>query len=167
MFFSRLGPRKSISEKARRLRGGSRFEEPIEEEEDEPTAPISPLIELSRSPHDRHRDLAVGKGVIRQIDRLDSMIEAAEKKRGGNEAEPLRLIRDEFTALLSECSITPYEFDEGIPVTTEMRKRIQIIGGTAAEGQPTRIAKTVLCGFLYEHGEEEILILRKAEVQIQ
>lgn len=36
-----------------------------EEETDDPTAPITPMIEIGRSPHDRHRDLNVGNALIK------------------------------------------------------------------------------------------------------
>lgn len=48
----------------------------------------------------------------------------------------------------------------------ETRARIQIVGGRTGDG-PTRILKTVRCGYLYEPGGgEDPVVIRKAEVEI-
>ncbi len=140
-------------------------EEP--EEEEDPTAPIVPMIEMARSPHDRHRDLTVGKGIVRQIDFLDAMIKSATKKNDQDSKNQLALLRKEFIALLKECSVEPFDYSADTVVSAEMRSRIQIIGGSTREGERTRIAETILCGFIYLHGDEDTMILRKAEVLIK
>ncbi|MEM1441205.1 MAG: hypothetical protein AAGF67_02615 [Verrucomicrobiota bacterium] len=141
-------------------------EKPAEEEED-PTAPIVPMVEMARSPHDRHRDLSVGKGIVKQIDFLDAMIKSAEKKGDTETGNQLILLRKEFTALLKECAIEAFEYDSDTVVSADMRSRIQIVGGSTREGERTRISETILCGFLYLHGDEDTMILRKAEVIIK
>ncbi|MEM6280256.1 MAG: hypothetical protein AAF733_12305 [Verrucomicrobiota bacterium] len=137
------------------------------EEEEDPTAPIAPMVEMARSPHDRHRDLSVGKGIVKQIDFLDAMIKSAEKKRDVDTVNQLVLLRKEFTALLKECSIEAFDYEPDTVVSAEMRSRIQIVGGSTQAGERTRISETILCGFLYLHGDEDTMILRKAEVIIK
>ncbi|MEM7599999.1 MAG: hypothetical protein AAF357_01130 [Verrucomicrobiota bacterium] len=137
------------------------------EEEEDPTAPIVPMIEMARSPHDRHRDLTIGKGIVRQIDFLDSMIKSAEKKNDSDTTNQLALLRKEFVGLLNECSVEPFDYAPDTVVAAEMRTRIQIIGGSTRDGERTRIAETILCGFIYLHGDEDTMILRKAEVLIK
>lgn len=140
--------------------------EPVDDQDD-PTAPIVPMIEMARSPHDRHRDITVGKGIVRQIDFLDSMIKSATKKGDADTLNQLVLLRKEFVSLLRECSVEAFTYDPGAVVSAEMRSRIQIVGGSTRDGERTRIAETIRCGFLYLHGDEETMILRKAEVLIQ
>ena len=137
------------------------------EEEEDPTAPIVPMVEMARSPHDRHRDLTVGKGIVRQIDFLDAMIKSAASKGDSDMENQLRLLRKEFTGLLNECAIESFDYAADTPVSAEMRSRIQIVGGSSREGERTLIAETILCGFLYLHGDEDTMILRKAEVLIK
>jgi hypothetical protein len=136
------------------------------EEEEDPTAPIAPMVEMSRSPHDRHRDLSVGKSLVRQIDFLDAMILAATKKKDEELLSQLTLLHDEFETLLKDCSVEPFSFEPDTVVSAEMRARIQIVAGTSDPEQRTRIAETVQCGYLYAHGDEDSMILRKAEVKI-
>ncbi|MDF1659912.1 MAG: hypothetical protein P1U58_20020 [Verrucomicrobiales bacterium] len=138
-----------------------------EEEEDDPTAPIVPMIEMARSPHDRHRDLAVGKGIVRQIDFLDTMIKSAEKNGDSDATNQLALLRKEFEGLLKECAVEAFDYAPETVVAAEMRSRIQIIGGSTREGERTRIAETIRCGFTYLHGDEDTMIIRKAEVLIK
>ncbi|MDF1825821.1 MAG: hypothetical protein P1U68_14335 [Verrucomicrobiales bacterium] len=138
-----------------------------EEEEDDPTAPIVPMIEMARSPHDRHRDLAVGKGIVRQIDFLDTMMKSAEKKGDSDTANQLALLRKEFEGLLKECAVEAFDFPPETIVSAVMRGQIQIVGGSTADGERTRIAEMVRCGFTYLHGDEDPMIIRKAEVLIK
>lgn len=138
-----------------------------EEEEEDPTAPIVPMIEMARSPHDRHRDLAVGKGIVRQIDFLDTMMKSAEKKGDSDTKNQLALLRKEFEGLLKECAVEAFEYSPETIVSAEMRSRIQIIGGSTRDGERTRIAETIRCGFTYLHGDEDTMIIRKAEVIIK
>ena len=46
-----------------------------EEDADDPTAPITPMIEIGHSPHDRHRDLSVGNALVKNIEMLESILE--------------------------------------------------------------------------------------------
>lgn len=138
---------------------------PSTEDDDEPTAPIVPMVEMSRSPHDRHRDLTVAKAIVKRLDQLDAMIKNAAKRNDDEMAGQLALFRDEMISLLRECSVEKFEFAPGALVDTEMRSRIQIVGGES-KGGPSKIAETVRCGFRYIHDEEDTMILRKAEVVI-
>lgn len=138
-----------------------------EEEEEDPTAPIVPMIEMSRSPHDRHRDLAVGKGIVRQIDFLDTMMKSAAKKGDADTSNQLALLRKEFEGLLKECSVEAFDYAPETIVSAEMRSRIQIIGGSTRDGERTRISETIRCGFIYLHGDDDTMIIRKAEVLIK
>ncbi len=157
-----------------RKKGIKTVEEPVavdeaieEEEEDDPTAPIVPMIEMARSPHDRHRDLTVGKGIVRQIDFLDTMIKSATKKNDVDTTNQLALLRKEFVGLLKECAVEAFDYAPETVVSAEMRSRIQIIGGSTRDGERTRISETIRCGFTYLHGDEDTMIIRKAEVLIK
>lgn len=108
------------------------------EEQDDPTAPIVPMIEMARSPHDRHRDITVGKGIVRQIDFLDSMIKSATKKGDADTLNQLVLLRKEFVSLLRECSVEAFTYDPGTIVSAEMRSRIQVVGGSTRDGEYPR-----------------------------
>lgn len=137
-----------------------------EDDGDEPTAPIVPMVEMSRSPHDRHRDLAVGRSIVKRIDLLEDMIRHAAKRRDAALEEQLTLLRTDFLDLLRECSVEAFTFVDGDIVTSEVRGEIRIVGGQAV-GKQTVIAETLLCGFRYRQDEEESMILRKAEVRIR
>lgn len=122
---------------------------------DESAAPITP--------HDPHRDLTVAKAIIERLDQLDAMIKSAAKRNDDDMAGQLELFRDEMIGLLRECEVEKFEFAPGAVVDTEMRNRIQIVGGEA-KGGPSKIVETVRCGFRYLHGDADTMILRKAEV---
>ncbi len=91
---------------------------------------------------------------------------AAEKKKNETLLNQLALFRDEFEALLKECPVKPFPFESETIVSSEIRSRIHIVGGESAPDQRTRIAETVQCGYLYEHGDEGPMLLRNAEVTI-
>lgn len=136
------------------------------EEGDDPTAPITPLVEMARSPHDRHRDLAIGNSLVKSIDLLEAVL-----RNGGNQSrermvEQLSLIQGDIQGLLASCSYHAFSYEAGKVVDSETRSRIQIVGGRAGDG-PTRITKTIRCGYLYEPGGgDEPVVIRKAEVEI-
>lgn len=134
-------------------------------DEDDPTAPIVPMVEMSKSPHDRHRDLVIGKAIVKRIDFLDAMIKSSEKKGDEDMSGQLEILRRDFIDLLGECSVEAFEYPAGTVVDSEIRRCIQVVGGSSS-GERTVIAETVLCGFRYEHGDEDNMILRKAEVTI-
>lgn len=137
-----------------------------DDDTDEPTAPIAPMVEMARSPHDRHRDLAVGRALVKRIDLLDDMVRHAARRRDSRVEEQLSLLRRDLVELLRECSVESFHFSDGDVVTADMRREIQIVGGKAV-GERTVISETVLCGFRYRHDAEETMILRKAEVVIR
>lgn len=136
-----------------------------EEEVEDPTAPIAPMIEMARSPHDRHRDLSVGRSLVQQIDFLESMIKAAVKKGDSETEGQLQILRKEFLALLGECSVEAFEFASGTVIDSDVRSRIRIVGGEV-KGERSVVAETVQCGYLYLHGDEDTMIIRKAEIRI-
>ena len=136
-----------------------------EEEMEEPTAPISPVVELARSPHDRHRDLAVGRELVKRLDMIAPMIENARRRSDEETANQLQLLRDELEKLLSECSIRSFSYESGTQVSVFMRGRIQIVEGTA-QSERTIIEKTLRCGYVYSESEDEETVIRKAEVVI-
>lgn len=136
-----------------------------DEEQDDPTAPIAPMIEMARSPHDRHRDLAVGKALVRQIDFLESMLKTATKKGDQDTAGQLEILRKEFTALLRECSVEAFAFSAGTVIDSGIRNRIRIVGGEV-QGERSFVAETLQCGYRYLHGDEDTMIIRKSEIRI-
>ncbi|MEM9018787.1 MAG: hypothetical protein AAGC68_17395 [Verrucomicrobiota bacterium] len=121
---------------------------------------------MARSPHDRLRDLNIGKGIVKRVDFLDAMITSSAKRKEKETVKQLELLRRDFVELLEQCFVEPFEFAPGTPVSAMMRTRIQIVGGKSREGEQTKIAETVRCGFLYTHADEEEMVLRKAEVTI-
>lgn len=135
-------------------------------ESDEPTAPIAPIVEMSRSPHDLHRDLEVGKGIVKRLDMLEAMIKAAEKRGDEESLKQLRLFETELKGLLKNCAFESVEYPSGTPVSTEMRSRIQIVEGNVS-GERALVDRTVRCGFLYLHGDEDTMIVRKAEISVR
>lgn len=136
------------------------------EENDDPTAPITPLVEIARSPHDRHRDLAIGNSLVKSIDLLEVVLRSGERQSQESLLGQLALLKGDFQGLLSGCSYRVFSYDPGTVVDGETRARIQIVGGRSGDG-PTRILKTVRCGYLYEPGGgEDPVVIRKAEVEI-
>ena len=136
------------------------------EENDDPTAPITPLVEIARSPHDRHRDLAIGNSLVKSIDLLDVVLRSGERQSQESLLGQLALLKGDFQGLLSGCSYRAFSYEAGAVVDGETRARIQIVGGRSGDG-PTRILKTVRCGYLYEPGGgEDPVVIRKAEVEI-
>lgn len=129
---------------------------------DDPTAPT---VGMSHSHHDRQRDLTIAKTIIERLDQLDAMIESATKQNNNEMAGQLELFRDEIAALLRECEVEKFEFAPGTTVDVETRSRIEIVGGESTDG-PAQITETVRCGFRYSHGDENTIILRKAEVMV-
>ncbi len=136
-----------------------------EEEEDDPTAPISPIVAMSSSPHDSHRDLTVGNSLVTSIDLLDSLIRSGNRQSKADVVNQLDILQNDFVGLLKHCSFKPFEFESGTQVTAAMRSRIVIVDGQSSDG-PTRIAETLRCGYLYQDGSEDPVIIRKAEVKI-
>ncbi|MCB1206580.1 MAG: hypothetical protein KDN18_20135 [Verrucomicrobiae bacterium] len=136
------------------------------EEGDDPTAPITPLVEIARSPHDRHRDLAIGNSLVKSIDLLDVVRRSGENQTRESLLDQLGLLRGDFQGLLESCSYVAFSYEAGTIVDGGARARIQIVGGHSGEG-PTRITKTIRCGYLYEPGGgDEPVVIRKAEVEI-
>lgn len=136
-----------------------------DDDDDEPTAPIAPIVTMGSSPHDRHRDLTVGNSLIKSIDLLESLIKSGSKQSKADVVKQLGILQGDFFGLLKECSFKTYSFDPGTLVTASMRSRIVIVSGEAGEG-PTKIAETLRCGYLYQDGSDEPVIIRKAEVEI-
>jgi hypothetical protein len=141
-------------------------EEPDPEENEDPTAPITPLVEIARSPHDRHRDLSIGNSLVKSIDLLEVVLRSGERQSSESMLGQLALLKGDFQGLLGSCSYLAFSYEAGTVVDGEVRARIQIVGGRSGDG-PTRILKTVRCGYLYEPGGgEEPVVIRKAEVEI-
>lgn len=141
-------------------------ETPDPEENDDPTAPITPLVEIARSPHDRHRDLAIGNSLVKSMDLLEVVLRSGERQSRESMLGQLGLLKGDFQGLLGSCSYLAFSYDAGTLVDGEVRARIQIVGGRSGDG-PTRILKTIRCGYLYEPGGgEEPVVIRKAEVEI-
>jgi hypothetical protein len=141
-------------------------ETPDPEENDDPTAPIAPLVEIARSPHDRHRDLAIGNSLVKSIDLLEVVLRSGERQSRESMLGQLGLLKGDFQGLLGGCSYLAFSYDVGTLVDGEVRARIQIVGGRSGDGH-TRILKTIRCGYLYEPGGgEEPVVIRKAEVEI-
>lgn len=136
-----------------------------EEEEDDPTAPISPIVAMSSSPHDSHRDLTVGNSLVNSIDLLDSLIRSGNRQSKADIVKQLGILQSDFVGLLKHCSFKPFEFEPGTQVTAAMRSRIVIVDGQAGDG-PTKIVNTLRCGYLYQDGSGDPVIIRKAEVKI-
>jgi len=137
-----------------------------EDDGDDPTAPISPIVEMSRSPHDRHRDLSVGNALVKNLELLELLLKSGENQTKESLLRQLGLVSEELQALLPGCSFRAFSYEPGAFVDGEMRSRIRIIEGTSGEGR-TRIVKTLRCGFLYNAGDgEEPIVIRKAEVEI-
>jgi hypothetical protein len=138
---------------------------PVGETED-PTAPITPVIEMARSPHDRHRDLEIGRSLIESLDYFDAILESANRRNREDVFSQLALMREHFRDLLRVCSLRSIAFSDGESVDSLARSRIQVVGGTPGDG-PARIRRTVRCGYLYEPGDGETpRVVRKAEVEL-
>lgn len=137
-----------------------------EEETDDPTAPITPMIEIGRSPHDRHRDLNVGNALVKNIGMLEFILKGGERQDKEELVRQISLIKNDFQSLLGNCSFPLYEYAPGTIVDAMMRNRIRIVEGRAGD-ERTEIVKTLPCGFLYEPGGgEDPVVIRKAEVEI-
>jgi len=137
-----------------------------EEETDDPTAPIMPMVEMGRSPHDRHRDLAVGNSVVKSIEWLELVLKSGDRQTKETILEQLGLVKNDFHGLLSNCSFRAFDYPPGTVIDGAMRARIKIVEGSSGE-QSTRIVRTIRCGFFYEPGgDEEPVMIRKAEVEI-
>lgn len=136
-----------------------------EEEEEDPTAPISPIVAMSSSPHDSHRDLTVGNALVESIDLLDSLIRSGNRQSKADVVKQLDILQGDFIGLLKHCSFKSFEFETGTQVTAAMRSRIVIVDGQSSDG-PTKIVETLRSGYLYQDGSEDPVIIRKAEVKI-
>lgn len=137
-----------------------------EEETDDPTAPIMPMVEMGRSPHDRHRDLAVGSAVVKSIEWLELVLKSGDRQTKEAIIEQLGLVKNDFHGLLSNCSFRSFDYPAGTVIDGAMRARIKIVEGSSGE-QSTRIVRTIRCGFFYEPGgDEEPVLIRKTEVEI-
>lgn len=138
-----------------------------EEDADDPTAPISPMVSMARSPHDRHRDLAVGDSIVKNIELLEFILKSGDKQTRENLIQQIRLVKEDFQRLLGSCSFRPFDYAPGTVVDAGMRSRIRIVEGKGGGGDRTKIVRTLRCGFLYEAGgDEEPVVIRKAEVEI-
>jgi hypothetical protein len=137
-----------------------------DEDVDVPTAPISPMVSMARSPHDRHRDLEVGNAIVKKIELLEFVLKSGDKQTRESLIQQVRLVKDDFQGLLGNCSFRPFDYAPGTIIDFAMRSRIQIVEGRAGDGR-TVIVKTLRCGFVYEPGgDEEPVVIRKAEVEI-
>jgi hypothetical protein len=146
--------------------GKSASERPSLEETEDPTAPIAPVIEIARSPHDRHRDLGIGNSLVRSLDLIDALLQSGERQTKESLIGQVGLLRTVFEGLLGSCSFRCYAPEAGSIVDAETRTRIQVVGGQSGDG-PSRIARVVREGVLYEPGGgESPQIVRKAEVEI-
>lgn len=135
-------------------------------EVDEPTAPITPVVEIARSPHDRLRDLTIGNALVTNLDRLETVLRSGEHQTRESMLEQLALVRDDLGQLFDDCAFRRFEFEPGTLVDSSIRSRIQIVAGSSGGG-PTRIVRTIRCGYLYEPGGDEAsAVIRKAEVEI-
>ena len=138
----------------------------LNEEMDAPTAPISPMVSMARSPHDRHRDLAVGNSIVKNIELLEFVLKSGDKQTKDNLIQQIRLVKEEFHGLLGNCSFRPFDYEPGTIIDAAMRSRIRIVEGKGGDDR-TIIVKTLRCGFLYDAGgDEEPVVIRKAEVEI-
>ncbi|HQZ28957.1 MAG: hypothetical protein KA250_15955 [Verrucomicrobiales bacterium] len=137
-----------------------------EDEGDDPTAPITPVIEMSRSPHDSHRDLSVGNALVKNLELLELLLKSSENQTKESLLRQIGMISQELQALLPGCSFRAFSFEPGTYVDSDMRSRIRIVTGTSGESR-TRIVRTLRGGFLYDAGgDEEPVVIRKAEVEI-
>ncbi len=135
-------------------------------EADEPTAPITPVIEIARSPHDRLRDLAIGNALVTNLDRLETVLRSGDHQTRESMLTQLALVHEDLAQLCESCAFRAFTYEPGTPVDAAIRARIQIVAGRSGEG-PTRIARTIRCGYLYEPGGGEApAVIRKAEVEI-
>ncbi len=145
----------------------SEKEEDFEEEDDDsPTAPIVPTVEMSRSPHDRHRDLTAGRSVVDQIERLEIIIASSKRQSKDHIVGQLDIFRDSFDRLLDSCYFEEFSFEPGTIVDLEIRKKIIVSEGDST-GEQTEIAETLRCGFVYQYKDDEPELVRKAEVAIR
>ncbi len=137
-----------------------------EEEVDDPTAPITPLVEMARSPHDRHRDLTVGNAVVKNLELLELILKSGERQSREEILRQVGLMTRDLHALLSSCSFQPFDYPPGTVVDGVMRLRIKIVEGKTGDG-PTKIARTLKSGLVYDSGAgEEAVVIRKAEVEV-
>jgi hypothetical protein len=136
------------------------------EDTDAPTAPITPMIEMGRSPHDRHRDLSVGNALVTNIEMLEFILKSGGRQEKEDLISQIGLLKTDFQALLGICSFRAFDYAPGTTVEAAMRSRIQIVEGKAGE-ERTKIVRTLRCGFVYEPGAgDDPVVIRKAEVEI-
>ncbi len=141
-------------------------EEESDVESEDPTAPIAPVIEIARSPHDRHRDLAIGNSLVKSLDLLDALLRSGERQTRESLLGQIGLLRTVFEGLLGACSFRVFRYETGLVIDSETRLRIQIVGGSS-DGGASRIARVIREGVLYEPGGgEPPQIIRKVEVEI-
>jgi len=141
-------------------------EDEFEDDDDGPTAPIVPTVEMSRSPHDRHRDLTAGKSVVDQIERLEIIIASSKHQSKDHIVGQLEIFRESFDRLLDSCYFEEFSFEPGTLVDLEIRKKIIVSEGDSS-GEQTEIAETLRCGFIYQYKDDEPEVVRKAEVAIR
>ncbi len=136
------------------------------EDTDAPTAPITPMIEMGRSPHDRHRDLTAGNALVKNIEMLEFILKSGNRQEKEDLIRQVGLLKHDFQSLLGICSFRAFDYAPGTTVEAAMRARIQIVEGKAGEGR-TKIVRTLRCGFVYEPGAgDDPVVIRKAEVEI-
>lgn len=71
----------------------------------------------------------MGNSLVKQIDFVESMHKHAEKKGDSELEKQLEILRNEFLDLLEDCAIEPFTFPAGTVIDTEVRNRIQVVGG--------------------------------------
>ena len=57
------------------------------------------------------------------------MLKHAEKKGDSELEKQLEILRNGFLDLLDDCAIPPFTFPVGTVIDTEVRNRIQVVGG--------------------------------------
>ncbi len=111
---------------------------------------------------------AISKGIIKQVDLLDDLIQHHVTHNGSRESiEQMSIFRAGLTDILVEYNVEPYRFEPGFTVDVSARKKIQIVESREESGEGTRIEKTWRPGYICTNGAVGVqTLLRKAEVSI-
>ena len=111
---------------------------------------------------------AMSKGIIKQVDLLDDLIQHHVTNNGPRESiEQMSIFRAGLADILVEYNVEPYRFEPGFTVDVSARKKIQIVESREVSGEGTRIEKTWRPGYICTNGALGVqTLLRKAEVSI-
>jgi chromosome segregation ATPase len=111
---------------------------------------------------------AITKGIIKQVDLLDDLINHLVQSNGSRETiEQWNIFRSGLTDILAEYCVTPFTYESGFVVDVPARKRIQIVENQSDSGDGTRIEKTWRPGYVCSNGPVGVqTLLRKAEVSV-